>query len=121
MSAGLIRIALLAWAALAALQIAWHAWLQPPQRLDTTLVLVVALLPLALPLLAFRRGPRRMLLWAGIVALAYFSHGVMEAWAAPAVRGLALAEALLAALLIGALGSVAVVEKRARGVAARAP
>lgn len=114
MSARLVVLSLLAWAGLALLQLAWHGWLHPPVRVPIAVVLSIALLPLALPLLAWRRGPRRMLLWAGIAALAYFSHGVMEAWASPAVRGLAVLEALLAVVLVAALGSVAIVEKRAR-------
>lgn len=112
MPARLVALSLLAWAGLAVLQLAWHGWLHPPVRVQPFVAVLLALLPLALPLLAWRRGPRRMLLWAGIAALAYFSHGVMEAWAAPAVRGLALLEALFAVVLIAALGSVAIVEKR---------
>lgn len=114
MSVRLLRLSLLAWAALALLQLAWHGWTHPPERVDTTVVLLLALLPLALPLLAWRRGVRRMLLWAGIAALAYFAHGVMEAWAAPAVRAFAVAEAVLAVLLIGSLGTAGLVEKRER-------
>ena len=114
MSARLIALSLLAWAGLVLLQLAWHGWLHPPARADVVVIAVIAVLPLLLPLLAWRRGTRRMLLWAGIAALAYFAHGVMEAWAAPEVRGLALLEAALAALLIVALGSVAITEKRAR-------
>ena len=112
--ARLIALSLLAWAGLALLQLAWHGWLHPPVGARTPVIVLLALLPLVLPLLAWRRGARRMLLWAGMAALAYFAHGVMEAWAAPPVRGLALLEAALAVVLIVALGSVALVEKRAR-------
>ena len=44
------------------------------------------------------------LLWVGIVALFYFCHGVVAAWAIPAARLPALLEALLCVVLIGALG-----------------
>lgn len=100
------RFGLLAWALLAALQVLWHALLAPPTHTSVVAVLLFALLPLALPLLAWRR-PARALLWAGIVSLFYFSHGVAEAWSAPnaAVRALAVAEAGLAALLVLSLGA----------------
>lgn len=98
------RVGFAAWALLAALQIAWHGLLLPPTQIPVAIALGFALLPLALPLLAIRRPPRA-LLWAGLVALLYFCHGVMEAWSAPAERGLALTEAALAVLLILALGA----------------
>ena len=97
------RMAFAAWALLAALQIAWHGLLLPPTRMPVAIALGFSLLPLALPLLAIRL-PRRALFWAGLVSLLYFSHGVMEAWSAPAERGLALAEIALSVLLIAALG-----------------
>ena len=97
------RMAFAAWALLAALQIAWHGLLLPPTRMPVVIALGFSLFPLALPLLAIRH-PRRALFWAGLVSLLYFSHGVMEAWSAPAERGLALAEIALSVLLIAALG-----------------
>jgi uncharacterized membrane protein len=105
-----------AWAALIALQPAWHAWLAPPARMPAAVALAIAVIPLLLPLLALRRPPRALLL-AGMLSLFYFCHGVSEAWSAPAVRGLALAEIVLSLLLIGALG--AAVQKRAKPESAR--
>ncbi|MCE5231684.1 MAG: DUF2069 domain-containing protein [Mizugakiibacter sp.] len=100
------RTGFVAWGLLAALQVLWHALLAPPAHASVAAALIFALLPLALPLLAWRR-PARALLWAGIVCLFYFSHGVAEAWSAPTatVRALALAETTLAALLVLALGA----------------
>ncbi|GAP66716.1 hypothetical protein MBSD_n2031 [Mizugakiibacter sediminis] len=100
------RLGYAAWAALGLLQILWHALLAPPARTSVAAALLLGLLPLALPLLALRR-PARALLWAGIVSLFYFSHGVAEAWSAPdaTVRALAVAEAALAALLVLSLGA----------------
>lgn len=98
------RIAFAAWALLAALQIAWHGLLLPPAQIPVAIALGFSLLPLALPLLAIRH-PQRALFWAGLVALLYFSHGVMEAWSAPAERLPALIEVVLTVLLIGALGA----------------
>ena len=98
------RLGLVAWAALTALQLAWHAWLFPPQRLPAGLVLAVTVVPLLLPLAALR-NVRRALLWVGMLSLFYFSHGVAEAWSSTQERWLALAEIVLTILLIGSLGA----------------
>lgn len=98
------RIGLFAWAALALLQIAWHAWWFPPQTLSIWLVLTITVIPLLPPMLAIRH-PRRALLWVGILSLFYFCHGVAEAWSAAGQRWLALIEIILAVLLIGTLGA----------------
>jgi uncharacterized membrane protein len=93
------RIGFAAWGLLALLQIVWHAWLMPPQILPVAAALAIALLPLAIPLLYWRR-PQRALLLAGMIGLFYFCHGVAEAWAAPRERVLACIEILLAVVLI---------------------
>ena len=90
--------------ALLLLQPVWHAWLAPPERVAVWLVLGLFLLPLLPVAWMLLRGRPSALFWAGVVALLYFSHGVMEAWAAPAVRGLALAETLIALALVLAVG-----------------
>jgi len=96
------RIGFAAWGAQAILQIAWHAWLLPPQRMPVAAALVIALLPLALPLLYWRTPPRALIA-AGMVSLFYFCHGVAEAWSSPAERVLACIEIALALVLIGSL------------------
>lgn len=96
------RIGFVAWIALALLQIAWHAWLLPPERMPVAVALAIALLPLALPL-AYWRTPPRALIAAGMVSLFYFCHGVAEAWSAPREHTLALAETAIALVLIGSL------------------
>ncbi|HEX5488338.1 MAG TPA: DUF2069 domain-containing protein [Rhodanobacteraceae bacterium] len=93
------RIGFAAWAAQAVLQIVWHAWLLPPRHMPTAVALAIALIPLALPLL-YWRTPQRALIAAGMVSLFYFCHGVAEAWAAPAARGLAWIEIILAVVLV---------------------
>jgi uncharacterized membrane protein len=98
------KLGLAAWAALAALQLLWHAWLLPPQSMPVALLLAITVIPLLLPLAALRQ-PRRALLWVGILALLYFCHGVAEAWSSPVERVLAVAEIALALLLIGTLGA----------------
>ena len=98
------KLGLAAWAGLAVLQLLWHGWLLPPQGMPVALVLAITLVPLLLPLAALRQ-PRRALLWAGILALFYFCHGVAEAWSSPVERALAVAEIVLTLLLIGTLGA----------------
>jgi uncharacterized membrane protein len=98
------RLGLLAWAALTALQLIWHAWLFPPQTVPVWLVLAITVLPLLLPLLAIRDA-RRALLWLGILSLFYFCHGIAEGWSSSRERWLALAEIVLTLLLIGTLGA----------------
>ena len=78
------------------LQLLWHGVLRPPTALPTALVLGLALLPLTALIPAAAHSRRRMLLVGGIVSLLYFSHGVMEAWSNPVVRGLAVLEVLFA-------------------------
>jgi uncharacterized membrane protein len=98
------RTGFIAWAALVLLQPAWYLWLAPPANGRGWLALVLTLPPLLLPLLALRTNPRRALLWAGIVAMFYFCHGVVAAWAVPDARVPAIAEALLCLVVISAAG-----------------
>jgi uncharacterized membrane protein len=93
------RIGFAAWAALALLQVVWHAWLLPPARMPIGVALLISLLPLAVPLL-YWRAPRKALLLAGMIGLFYFCHGIAEAWAAPRERALALIEAALVVVLV---------------------
>ncbi|MCK9537772.1 DUF2069 domain-containing protein [Dokdonella sp.] len=95
-------LGLASWLALVLLQPAWYLWLAPPTRPGLALALMLP--PLLLPLLALRSGTRRMLLWAGMLALFYFCHGLVAAWVTPAARVPALVEAVLCALLIASLG-----------------
>lgn len=92
-------MAFAAWGLLALLQVAWHAWWLPPARMPITVAMLVALLPLALPL-AYWRRPRRALLLAGMIGLFYFCHGVAEAWAAPRARVPAWIEIALVVVLV---------------------
>ena len=98
------RIGFAAWGALVLLQPAWYLWLAPPANGRAWLALLFTVPPLLLPLTALRADPRRALFWAGIVALFYFCHGIVAAWAEPQARIPALIEALLCAVLIAALG-----------------
>lgn len=99
-----LRIGLMAWGLLVLLQLAWYLWLAPPANANSAFALMLTLPPLLLPLFALRTSARRALLWVGILALFYFCHGIVAAWAIPSARIPALLEVLLCVVLIGALG-----------------
>lgn len=98
------RVGLAAWAALTLLQLAWHGWLFPAQVMPTWVALLITVVPLLLPLFAIR-DVRRALLWAGILSLFYFCHGVSEAWSAQGERWLAWLEIVFTLSLITVLGA----------------
>lgn len=92
-----------AWAALLLLQPIWHVWLVPPATSAMLPTLLLSVVPLLLPLLALRQA-RRALLWAAIVSLFYFSHGIAEVWSHPHLRLLGCIEIALSTLVILAAG-----------------
>ena len=106
-------VALTAFVALVTLHLVWHLWLAPPRTLPVAFVLALAPGPLLIAGLVMLANLRRGLFWAGFIALAYFSHGIMEAWASPDLRALAHAEWVLATLLVLAVGAAGLAERRA--------
>ena len=91
----LARPLALALFALTTLYIAWF-W---NDRHALAAMLVFALPPALLGLLAWRGWPRAGLS-AGLVALLWFSHGVLVAWTRPPERAFAFAEILLTLAII---------------------
>lgn len=87
-----LALALLALAALYAL---WFA--HDKHRLAA--MLVFALPPALLALAAWRGWPRAGFI-AGVLALLWFSHGVMTAWTQPALRGIATLEIALSLAIV---------------------
>lgn len=114
MSARLRALALACLVAMLLLQLAWHAWWLPSPTLPMALVLGVSCAPVVLALAACAFDYRFGILLGGMLGLIYFCHGVMEAWAAPSGRLLALLEAVLAVAQIMLAGAAALVEKRER-------
>jgi uncharacterized membrane protein len=94
------RYAALGIVALFALQFLWHGLLLPSGWLIAGLY-ALPILPAVVLLLL---GHRRAAYWGAVAALLYFSHGVMEAWANPEARLLALTEVALSVWLIVAYG-----------------
>lgn len=70
---------------------------EDPHRVAAWLVFGVPPLLLGLGVLA-RRATARF--WAGVFALAWFSHGVMTVWAHPDARGFGAIETLLALVVV---------------------
>jgi uncharacterized membrane protein len=87
------RLLLFSLLGLAALYAFWFA------REGWAALLVFAGPPLLLALGAWRGGSRAAF-WAGVLALAWFSHGVMVAWSRPPERELALVEIALALVVV---------------------
>lgn len=86
--------------ALLALALGWQLWWFPPERVPAWLAALLHAAPM-LPATVLALGKQRSAaFWGGLGALFTFSHGVTEAWANPAVRGVALLEAALAVLVI---------------------
>jgi uncharacterized membrane protein len=75
---------------------------------------VFALPPLLLAL-ALPRGGRRAAFWAGLLALAWFSHGVMVAWSRPSERWFALLETALALVIVFAASAPGLRARFSRG------
>ncbi len=98
------RVATLALVLLASLQVLWYGWLAPPATLPVPAALALALLLFAAPLFAARSGVHAGLLIGALIALVYFAHGVMEAFANPAVRGLATAEIVFSLTVVLSAG-----------------
>ena len=77
---------------------AWYAWLAPSAVLPLALVLGFLLLPLAFALPGMLRGKVYTYAWSSLLSLAYFGHGVVEAWTFPGERLYGLAEVALSLL-----------------------
>ncbi|HEU4813769.1 MAG TPA: DUF2069 domain-containing protein [Xanthomonadaceae bacterium] len=84
--------------ALLALGVLFVAWFVDDPR-PAVAVSVFALPPLLLAVARWR-GHRKAAFWAGVLALGWFSHGVMVAWTRPAERGFALTEIALALAVV---------------------
>ncbi|HZH43884.1 MAG TPA: DUF2069 domain-containing protein [Lysobacter sp.] len=93
MSARWILVAALL--ALAALHGAWFAG----RRYALVAWVLMALPPLVLALAAMR-GTARAGFWAALLALLWFSHAVMAAWATPGDRGWAAGAIVLSLVVV---------------------
>lgn len=90
-----VRVLIAALLLLAGVYVAWFG-----ARASSWAALAVFALPPAWLAVARLRGNRTAGFWASVLALFWFSHGIMVAWTRPAERGFALAEVALAVVVI---------------------
>lgn len=67
---------------------------------ETVAACVFGLPPLLFAIGVLRTGAARAAFWAGLLALFWFSHGVMIAWSSPPERGLAWIEIALSLAIV---------------------
>ena len=77
------------------LTLLWVTVLSPSPRISTSVMLIIFVGPLLLPLRGILYGRTKTHLWTAFLVLLYFMHGVVESWANPAERWLAITEVLL--------------------------
>lgn len=58
----------------------WNILWYPSSKLPIALVLLLVITPLLLPLRGFLRANPRSCAWMAYVSIAYFMHGVVEAY-----------------------------------------
>lgn len=87
-------------AALAALALLFVFWFRDDAHALAALALFAG--PPLLLAAGVLRGSRGAAFWSGVLALFWFSHGVMLAYDRPAERGYALAEVALSLLVVAA-------------------
>lgn len=88
------RVLLAALIALAALYAAWFGGLG-----DIAALVIFGVPPLLFAIGTMLRMPRAPF-WAAVLALMWFSHGIMVAWTRPPERGYALAEVALSLVVV---------------------
>jgi len=74
---------------------AWYAWLAPSVHFPIALVLLLLVTPLLFPLRGMLHGRIYTFQWSCFLALFYFTHGIVEAYASDTARYLGLLEILL--------------------------
>lgn len=83
---------LLGYFGLFSLTLLWVTVLSPSPRIPTSLMLILFVGPLLFPLRGLLHGKTYTHTWTAMLVLLYFIHGVVESWANPAERWLALTE-----------------------------
>lgn len=96
----LARLAtLLGYFGLFSLTLLWVTVLSPSPRMPTSVMLIIFVGPLLFPLRGILYGRTYTHTWTAFLVLFYFIHGVVEGWANPMERWLAITEIVLSLLL----------------------
>ncbi len=105
------RLIYISIAALIGLQIYWYSGVVSNPNAKPS-ILFLALFPWIVSAMLWLKNPWKGLVFAGLISLIYFCHGVILAWSEPSQRWLGLIEALLVGALCLGLGVIAILEKR---------
>ena len=95
-----LRLVIMSYLALIALQPTWHALLPAPAGTGHWILALVATVPLLLPLRGLLKGSLRSMTWAGYLVMLYLIIGIMEAWANPPQRFAALVQVVLVVVFV---------------------
>ena len=77
-------------------QLIWHGLLPAPMGSRNLWLVLLACLPLLVPLSGLARKRYRSMIWAGLLLILYMTIGIMEIWSNPAQRIPALVQVVLA-------------------------
>jgi len=77
-------------------QVIWHGLLPPPYGSRNVWLVVIACLPLLIPVIGLARMKYRSMIWAGLLLMLYLTIGIMEIWSNPPQRLAALVQVALA-------------------------
>ena len=77
-------------------QLVWHGLLPQPYGARNIWLVLIACLPLLIPLAGLLKMKYRSLIWAGLLMMLYLAIGIMEAWSNPPQRLAALVQVTLA-------------------------
>ena len=76
-------------------QIIWHGLLPSPYGTQNPGLVLLACLPLLIPVVGLTRLNYRSMIWAGLLLMLYFTIGIMEMWSNPPQRLPALVQVLM--------------------------
>lgn len=113
------RLALTSYFALLILLMLWFSWLAPSKTLPTSMVILLGVGPLLFPLRGLLYGKPYTYAWSSLLIMMYFIHGVVEAYANPEARLLALIEVVLSCLFF--IGAILYPKHHNREVATKKP
>ena len=77
-------------------QVIWHGLLPVPLGSRNAWLVMIACIPLLIPLPGLARMKYRSMIWAGVLLMLYLAVGIMEAWSNPPQRLPALVQVALA-------------------------
>jgi uncharacterized membrane protein len=98
-----IHLIVLSHLGLIALIFAWIFWFLPPDHWPRPILLLLGILPLALPLRGVMQGEEKSYIWAAYLSLLYLTHAGSTLWIGTPPLWLPLVETLLATTLFVAV------------------